>query len=74
MGLVHCEHGVGVQVEAITMAEFRTATCFADHDSVQGMAECAAFTLAALLGSKRARPFTAVRLRDVKLFTNHVNR
>ena len=52
MGLVLCEHGVGVrQVKAITMAEFRTAIRFADHDSVQGMA----FTLAALLGGERAR-------------------
>ena len=72
MGLIRREHGVGVQqVEAITMAEFKNATRFADHDSVQGMAECAAFTLAALLGGKRARSLTAVRLRDVKLFASH---
>jgi len=72
MGLIRREHGVGVQqLEAITMAELKNATRFADRDSVQGMAECAAFTLAALLGGKRARSLTAVRLRDVKLFASH---
>ena len=71
MGLIRREYGVGVQqIEAITMAEFKNATRFADHDSVQGMAECAAFFLAGLLGSKRSRSLTAVRLRDVKLFAS----
>ena len=32
------------------------------------MAACAAFTLAALLGGKRARSLTAVRLADFKMF------
>ena len=71
MGLLRREYGVGLQqVEAIIMAEFKNATCFADHDSVQGMAECAAFTLADLFDGQRARSLTAVKLRDVKLFAS----
>lgn len=74
MGLIRWEFGVGVQqVEAITMLEFKIATRFADHDLVQGMAACAAFILAALLGGKRARSLTAIKLKDIKLFASEAH-
>ncbi len=74
MGLIRREHGFGVQqVEAITMVEVRNATRFADAESVRGLASCSAFTLAALLGGKRARSLTAVKLGDIKLTASTAN-
>ena len=56
-----------VQVAPSTMDESRNATHFADTESIRGVAACAAFTIGCLLGGRRARTLTAIRLKDVKL-------
>ena len=66
--LIGREYGVDcLQVEAITMVEARNAARFADVESVRGIAAIVAFTLGSLLGGRRARSLTAIRLRHVKL-------
>ena len=49
------------------MQEVRNATRFADPESVRGLSGAGAFRLAALLGGKRKRTVTAVKLRYTKL-------
>ena len=69
MQLIKREHGMGVkQVVAITMDEARNATHFGDAEAVRGIAECAAFTIGTLMGGRRPRTLTAMKLGDVKLF------
>ena len=68
MVLIRREYGTAVkQVEAITIHEALNATHFADITSVRGVSQCAAFTMGALMGGRRPRTLTAIRLRDVKL-------
>lgn len=55
------------QVLPITMHESRNAPHFADTESIRAVAACAAFTMGCLLGGRRARTLTAVRLDDVTL-------
>ena len=63
------EHGMGVkQVMAITMDEARNATHFGDVQSVRGVSMCAAFTIGIVMGGRRPRSLTAIRLGDVQLF------
>ena len=55
------EHGLGVkQVAPITMHEARNSIHFADHESVRGVAACAAFCCGTLLGGRRPRTLTAI--------------
>lgn len=62
------EHGVGVrQVAAITMHEARNGTHFADHESVRGVAACAAFSMGCLMGCQRPRSLTGILLKHIKL-------
>ena len=73
MHTVKREHGMGVtQVAAVTMEEARNATHFGDAESVRGVAMRAAFTIGSLMGGRRPRTLTAVRLRDVRLFVGSV--
>ena len=70
MHTIKREHGMGVkQVMAVTMDEARNATHhdFGDADSVRGVAMCAAFTMGTLMGGRRPRSLTAIRLRDLRL-------
>lgn len=61
-------YGVGVrQVAAITMHEARNGPHFGDHDSVRGVAACAAFSMGCLMGGRRPRTLTAILLRHVEL-------
>ena len=63
------EHGMGVkQVLAVTMDEARNATHSGDAESVRGVAMCAAYTIGTVMGGRRPRTLTAIRLRDVRLF------
>ena len=65
------EYGMNVrQVSPITMHEARNATHFADVDSLRGVAACAAFTLGCLLGGRRPRTLTSIRLTDIVLTAN----
>ena len=73
MHTIKRQHGMGVkQVAAVTMDEARNATHFGDADSVRGVAMCAAFTIGTLMGGRRPRTLTAIRLRDLKLFAGCV--
>ena len=57
------EYGLGLtQVLAITMKEARSACLLGDADSVQGVSMCAAFALEVLMGGRRPRSLTAIRL------------
>ena len=67
------EHGIGVkQVEAITMEECRNACKFGDPNSVRGVSACAAFALGALLGGRRPRSLTTVKLKDLFIWASEV--
>ena len=73
MHTIKREHGMGVkQVLAVTMDEARNATHFGDAESVRGVAMCAAFTIGTLMGGRRPRTLTGIRLRDLKLFVGRV--
>ena len=73
MHTVKREHGMAVkQVAAVTMDEARNATCFGDAASVRGVAMCAALTIGTLMGGRRPRTLTAIRLKDVNLFVGRV--
>ena len=68
MGLIRREYGTTVrQTEAITIREALNAPHYADVLSVRGVAMVAAFTMGALLGGRRPRSLTAVRLADLKI-------
>ena len=68
MHTIKREHGMGVkQVMAITMDEARNATRFGDADPVRGVAMCAAYTIGTVMGGRRPRTLTAIRLRDLKV-------
>lgn len=63
------EHGLGVKhVEAINMQEAQSWCNFADADSLQGMAAAASSFMGCLIGGRRPRILTAVRLKDI-MFT-----
>ena len=67
MHTVKREHGLGVgQVEAISMREAQSGCNFADADSLQGMAAAASFSMGCLMGGRRPRTLTAIKLRDVE--------
>ena len=67
------ELGLGVtQIAPITMHEARNGTHFADVDSVRGVAACAAFCVGVLLGGRRPRTLTAIRLEDLGFYTDTV--
>lgn len=69
MHTIKREHGMGVkQVLAVTIDEARNATHFGDAESVRGVAMCAAFTIGTLMGGRRPRTLTSIRLRDLKIF------
>ena len=69
MHAIRREHGMGVkQVLAVTMNEAQHATHFGDVDSVRGVAMCAAFTMAVVMGGLRPRTLTAIRFKDLSLF------
>lgn len=60
--------GMGVtQVKGITMLEARNAVHFADSDSVRGIAACAAFCMGVVMGGRRPRTLTAIRLAHIRL-------
>ena len=62
------EYGVGVrQVMGITMQEARSGPNFVDGDSVLGCAQGAAWTIGTVMGGRRPRSLTSVRLKDVQL-------
>ncbi len=68
MHTIKREHGMGLkQIAPITMHEARNGTHFADHDSVRGVAACAAFCFGTLLGGRRPRTLTAILLEDLEL-------
>ena len=72
MNTVKREYGLGVrQVEAISMREALSACNFADAHSLQGMAAAASFAMGCLMGGRRPRTLTAIKLRDVE-FTARV--
>ena len=60
------------QVLAITMDEARNATHFGDAESVRGVAMCAAYTIGTVMGGRRPRTLTAIRLRDLRLYVGSV--
>lgn len=66
------ENGVNVrQLSPITMEESRSATHFADTDSIRGIAACAAFTMGCWIWGRRPHTLTAIKLRDIEL-TAHI--
>lgn len=66
--------GLGVkQVLPISMVEARNATHFADAESIRGIAACAAFCMGAVMGGRRPRTLTAIRLSDIKLTAGVAN-
>jgi len=63
MHTIKREHGMGVkQVMAINMDEARNATRFGDVDCVRGVAMCASYTISTVMGDRRPRTLTAIRL------------
>lgn len=67
------EYGMGVkQIAPITMNEARNACEFADPFSIRGITICAAFTMGCLMGGRRPRTLTSVRLQDVTLRAHSV--
>ena len=52
------------QVEAISMQEALSACNIADAYSLQGMAAVASFSMGCLMGGRRPRTLTAVKLKD----------
>ena len=73
MHTIKRQFGMGVkQVMAVTMDEARNATHFGDANSVRGVAMCAAFTIGTLMGGRRPRTLTAIRLRDLRLYVGCV--
>ena len=67
MHTVKREHGMGLkQIAPITMVEARNGTHHADHDSIHGVAACAAFCFCTLLGGRRPRVLTAIVLEKLQ--------
>ena len=64
--------GVKQVLANVTMDEARNATHFGDAQSVRGVAMCAAFTIGTVMGGRRPRSLTAIRLRDFRLFVGRV--
>ena len=66
MNIVKREHGLGVrQVEAIGMREALSGCNFADAYSLQGMAAAASFSMGCLMGGRRPKTLTSIKLKDV---------
>lgn len=73
MNTVKREHGLGVrQLKAISMLEARSGCNFADAFSLLEMAAAASFSMGCLMGGRRPRTLTAIKLRDVQFMAQAV--
>ena len=73
MNTVKRQHGFGVrQVEAISMQEAQSGCNVADAYSLQGMAAAASFSMGCLMGGRRPRTLTAVKLKDIEFIAQAV--
>ena len=67
MHTIKREYGLGVkQVEAIDMREAQSACNFVDAESLRGMAAAASFSMGCLMGGRRPRTLTCIKLGDVE--------
>ena len=67
------EHGGGLRhVAGIDMEEARNFGNFVDKNSVRGLSQAASFAMGCLLGGRRPRTLTSVRLRDCQMYADEV--
>lgn len=59
-------------VKGIDMEEARNFGNFVDKDSVRGLSQAASFAIGCLLGARRPRTITSIRLRDCQMFADEV--
>lgn len=71
--LLKREHGGTLRhVKGIDMKEARNFGDFVDRNSVRGLSQAVSFAIGCLMGARRPRTITSIRLRDCQMYADEV--